>query len=74
MCLVQEESFCGDLNVACDHLDTNLNKWSNKMPAYTDLERRSMRNFLALGWIDTFRQLHPNKSQFSWWKIKHNGR
>ena len=65
---------CGDLNTAQEIKDTHMAKWTHKSPGFTESERRSLRNFMATGWVDTFRRLHPEATKYSWWHIKLNGR
>jgi exodeoxyribonuclease-3 len=44
------------------------------MPGCTLAERKNMENFLKLGWIDTFREMNPEKIQYTWWNAKIKGR
>ena len=57
----------GDLNVAHKEIDLTNPKTNRKNPGFTDNERSGMDNFLENGFIDSFRYLHPNKIQYSWW-------
>jgi exodeoxyribonuclease-3 len=50
---------CGDLNVCHEELDIHMTQYAFKQPGFTPEERKSMRNFLNLGWVDTFRKLNP---------------
>lgn len=58
---------CGDLNVAHEEIDLARPKDNIGNPGFTNEERHSMTEFLNSGFIDTFRQFHPNKVQYSWW-------
>jgi exodeoxyribonuclease-3 len=41
---------------------------------FTQEERAWMNKFLAQGFKDTFRELHPDKIQYSWWSYRANAR
>ncbi|HPV55036.1 MAG TPA: exodeoxyribonuclease III, partial [Bacilli bacterium] len=41
---------------------------------FTDEEREKMTELLNSGFIDTFRYLHPNKIQYSWWSYRFQAR
>ena len=58
---------CGDLNVAHEEIDLARPKDNVGNPGFTNEERRSMTEFLRAGYIDTYRYLHGNKVQYSWW-------
>ena len=52
----------GDLNVAHQAIDLKNPKSNyNKTPGYTQKEIDGMDNFLKAGYIDTFRELHPEE-------------
>ena len=67
---------CGDLNVA--HTDIDLarpdaNKTTEKKPGsagFTDKERERFNDFLDAGFIDSYRALHPEKIQYTWWSYR----
>ena len=72
--------FCGDLNVAHKEIDLK-NPDSNKTtqtkpgnPGFTDKERERFENFLESGYIDTFRHLYPEKTQYTWWSYMFHAR
>jgi len=71
---------CGDLNVAHQEIDlknSSTNKTTNTKPGnagFTDQEREGMTKHLANGMIDVFRQLHPEKIQYTWWSYMFNAR
>jgi exodeoxyribonuclease III len=58
---------CGDYNVAHDEIDLARPKENVGNPGFTDEEREWMTRFLSKGFIDTFRHMHPDKVQYSWW-------
>ncbi len=65
---------CGDLNVAHQEIDIK-NAKSNRMNAgFTDQEREKFSRFLESGFADTFRRLHPEAVEYSWWSYMGNAR
>lgn len=46
----------------------------NKSPGFTDAERESFGAMLASGFVDSFRALHPEEQQFSYYSYRFNAR
>ena len=65
---------CGDLNVAHEEIDLKNPKTNRKNAGFTDEERQKMTQFLANGFVDTFRSLHPNAPTYSWWSYRFRAR
>lgn len=65
---------CGDMNVCHEEIDIHMSAMAHKHPGFTDMERQSFRNFLSLGWTDTFRKLNKEVRQYTWWRIEHGNR
>jgi exodeoxyribonuclease-3 len=65
---------CGDFNVAREELDLARPKENQGMAGFTDEERKWGRKYLEAGLVDTFRQLHPEKVQYSWWTYRFGAR
>lgn len=65
---------CGDLNVAHEEIDLKNPKTNRKNAGFTDEERQKMTQFLANGFVDTFRSLHPNDPTYSWWSYRFRAR
>lgn len=57
---------CGDLNVAYQDIDIYDTKGKNKTAGFTKEERNSFGEFLNMGYIDTFRESHPEEKKFSY--------
>ncbi len=55
---------CGDLNIARDRIDSSF--WDEKHPGLTLEERSWLNQFLKEGFIDAFRELHPNAKVYTW--------
>lgn len=63
--------FCGDLNVAHTEIDLANPKTNRKNAGFTDEERAGFDNILAGGFVDSFRQLHPDATEaYSWWSYR----
>ena len=60
----------GDFNVAHQEIDLARPKENEGNAGYTKEERVWLNKFLEQGFIDTFRDLHPNKIQYSWWSFR----
>ncbi|NRA73290.1 MAG: exodeoxyribonuclease III [Rickettsiales bacterium] len=60
----------GDFNVAPEEIDT-YNVEASKDSVLFHIEvRKRFRAFLNLGYYDSFRIMHPNKVEFSWWDYR----
>lgn len=59
---------CGDFNVAHQEIDLARPKENLGKHGFTLEEREGFDNFMAAGYIDTFRMLHPNQTDaYTWW-------
>ena len=66
---------CGDLNVAHQEIDLSNPKTNRRNAGFTDEERSGFQAILDAGFIDTFRNLNPNKRDaFTWWSYRANAR
>jgi len=66
--------YAGDLNVAHEEIDLK-NPQSNRHNAgFTDEEREAFSRLLGNGYIDSFRHLHPDKVEYSWWSYRFHAR
>ncbi|KAI9895689.1 hypothetical protein PsorP6_019425 [Peronosclerospora sorghi] len=66
--------WCGDLNVAHQEIDIHNPKGNRRSAGFTDEERKSFNEILDSGFVDTFRHLHPNKVEYSYFGYRHNMR
>ena len=57
----------GDYNIAHKEIDIHDPKGNKNSSGFLLPEREWMTNFLASGWIDTFREYHPEPDRYSWW-------
>ena len=66
---------CGDLNVAHNEIDLKNPKQNRKNAGFTDEERNKMTKLLEAGFIDTYRELYPDKENaYTWWSYMANAR
>lgn len=66
---------CGDLNVAHQEIDLRNPKANLKNSGFTPEERSKMSEFLASGFVDTFRFFYPEKpDSYTWWSYRTNCR
>ncbi len=65
---------CGDYNVAHEEIDIARPKENKKNAGFTPEERAWMTKFLKAGFVDVFRNQHPDKIQYSWWTFYANAR
>ena len=66
--------YTGDLNVAHEEIDIRNPKSNRKNPGFSDEERQKFTELLASGFADTFRRLHPDTVQYSWWSYRFKAR
>jgi len=62
--------FCGDVNTAHNEIDIARPKENENHTGFLRIERDWIDKLSIYGWIDTFRMLHPDKVQYSWWDMK----
>lgn len=66
---------CGDFNVAHQAIDIARPKANyNKSAGYTQAEIDGFSQFVAAGFIDSFRHFHPDTVAYSWWSYRANAR
>ena len=58
---------CGDLNVAHEEIDLKNPKTNKGNAGFTNEERGKMTELLNSGFIDSYRYLYPEKTEYSWW-------
>jgi exodeoxyribonuclease-3 len=66
---------CGDLNVAHKEIDLKNPKTNTKTAGFTKEERDSFDKLLSeTSLIDTYRELNPNRIDYSFWSYRFNSR
>ena len=58
---------CGDYNIAHTEIDIHDPKGNKNSSGFLPEERAWMTKFFDNGWIDCFRQFHPEPHRYSWW-------
>lgn len=67
--------FAGDLNVAHREIDLARPKQNRKSAGFTDEERAGFDRILEAGFIDSFRNFHPDEpGHYSWWSYRGGAR
>ncbi|MBN2856820.1 MAG: exodeoxyribonuclease III [Candidatus Delongbacteria bacterium] len=64
----------GDYNTAHNEIDLKNAKANEKYSGFLRIERDWLDKLVATGYIDTFRELYPDKVQYSWWSYRFNAR
>lgn len=65
---------CGDLNVAHNEIDIKNPKSNRFSAGFSDEERAKFTRLLSLGFVDSFRFLHPSEIKYSWWSYMFHAR
>lgn len=65
---------CGDFNVAHKPIDLKNPEANTKNAGYTPEERAWMDDFVAAGYLDTFRIFNQEPDQYTWWSYRFNAR
>ena len=66
---------CGDLNVAHTEIDLKNPKTNHHNAGFTDEERAKFTELLDAGFIDTFRNLYPERTGiYTWWSYLRKAR
>ena len=65
---------CGDFNVAHEDIDIARPEDNRNNAGFTEQERNWMTQFLASGFVDTFRMFNSDPGNYSWWTYRFNAR
>jgi exodeoxyribonuclease-3 len=57
----------GDYNIAHQEIDIHDPKGNKNSTGFLPAEREWMTNFFKNGWVDAFREIHPEPHRYSWW-------
>jgi exodeoxyribonuclease-3 len=64
----------GDFNTAHQEIDLKNHKSNHKTTGFLPEEREWVTKYLENGFVDAFRELYPDKEQYSWWSFRSNAR
>lgn len=64
---------CGDYNICHEPIDIHNPKMKG-VSGFLPEEREWLGQFIDSGFIDSYRFLHPEKQEFSWWSYRANAR
>lgn len=65
---------CGDVNTAHKPIDLENPKANEKNSGFLPVERAWIDRFMVHGYVDTFREFHPEPKQYTWWTYRTNAR
>ncbi len=64
---------CGDYNICHETIDIHNPKMKG-VSGFLPVERDWMGEFITSGFIDSFRFMHPERQEYSWWSYRANSR
>ncbi len=65
---------CGDVNTAHQEIDLARPKENAKISGFLPQERKWIDEFLAAGFVDTFRLFDQSPERYTWWDMKTRAR
>lgn len=65
---------CGDFNTAHQEIDLKNHKQNQHTSGFLPEERAWVQKYLDHGFVDAFRNLYPDKEQYTWWSYRANAR
>jgi exodeoxyribonuclease-3 len=65
---------CGDLNTSHQEIDVDNPKTKHKITGFLPEERAWITKFLENGFVDVFRQMYPERVQYTYWSYMMNQR
>jgi len=64
----------GDVNTAHKEIDLARPKENEKISGFLPQERAWIDKFVRHGYVDTFREFHPEPEQYTWWSMRTRAR
>lgn len=62
----------GDFNIAPEEIDVHDPKHWEGSVLFSEPERNAFKEMLAVGFVDCFRERHPEEKAYSWWDYRMN--
>jgi exodeoxyribonuclease-3 len=64
----------GDFNTAHNDIDLKNPKPNSKRSGFLRIERDVLDKMIQMGYVDTFRNFHPETIKYSWWSYRFSAR
>ncbi len=64
----------GDFNTCHQEIDLKNHKTNKRTTGFLPEEREWVTKFIEHGFVDAFRNLYPEKEQYSWWSMRSGAR
>lgn len=65
---------CGDFNTAHNEIDLRYPKQNQKTSGFMPEERAWIDKYLSRGFVDVYRELFPERVEYTWWTYRMNAR
>jgi exodeoxyribonuclease III len=65
---------CGDVNICHQDIDIHNPKANQKTSGFLPEERAWVTQFLASGFVDSFRKINQEPHQYTWWSLRAGSR
>ncbi|MCF6181435.1 exodeoxyribonuclease III [Lutibacter sp.] len=65
---------CGDYNICHTEIDIHNPKQNKNTSGFLPIEREWLSGFINSGFIDSFRYLHKEPDNYTWWSYRANAR
>ena len=66
--------FCGDVNTAHKSIDLARPKENEDVSGFLPIEREWIDRMVSKGYMDAFREFHPESDQYTWWSQRSGAR